>query len=343
MFIPILPFLQKYAVLRIARKCLSEIHGQNDTSDSIKMICHFLLSLPSVGIMKFFRYYSDRHFHKTAYCNFLLVSVIFIFFILPVSAEAEKPTLTVLNFKSDLNPKTELNPTQLQAVSDQVSSGLGRQGVYKVLDRVSSKERLKEIADQQRGLYDESKTIRASQSLGADKILLGSVTKLGKMYVISAKIVDIGSTQSESQSEEFESLDRITDAVESLVKKFGRKQETVTKKGMLWRSAILPGGDSFTADSIWKTEGTGTKDFFLWAVLFFSGQVCTVRTLRINQPNRIFSPRIQLIHWSYFLPGSLSVLWDWPLIPWRTVLLTGSIRQPEMPRLHRLFSLVSMQ
>ncbi len=151
--------------------------------------------------------------------------------------------MTVLNFKSDLNPKTELNPAQLQAVSDQVSSGLGRQGVFTVLDRGSSKERLKEIADQQRGLYDESKTINASRSLGlgADKILLGSVTKLGKNYVISAKVVDVGSTEVFSQSEEFESLDKITDAAESLVKKFGRKQERVTKKGMLWRSAILPG------------------------------------------------------------------------------------------------------
>lgn len=224
-----------------------------------------------MGIMKFFRYYADRHFHKSAYCNFLLVSVIFIFFCLPVSAQAEKPTLTVLNFKSDLNPKTELNPTQLQAVSDQVSSGLGRQGVYKVLDRVSSKERLKEIADQQRGLYDESKTISASRSLGADKILLGSVTKLGKIYVISAKIVDVGSTQSESQSEEFESLDRITDAVESLVKKFGRKQEAVTKKGMLWRSAILPGWGQLHSGLNMENRRDRNKGLFFMGGAFLLG------------------------------------------------------------------------
>ena len=62
-----------------------------------------------------------------------------------------------------------------------MSSGIEKQGRFTVLDRGSTKERLKEIADQQLGLYDEIKTTNASRSLGAEKILIGSVTKFGKI------------------------------------------------------------------------------------------------------------------------------------------------------------------
>jgi TolB-like protein len=153
-------------------------------------------------------------------------------------AQAKLPTLAVLNFKSDGN----LKETQLQSISEQVSSGIEKQGRFTVIDRGSTRERLKEIADQQLGLYDEIKTTSASRSLGAEKILIGSVTKFGKSYVITAKILDVASGKLDTQQkEEIESVDKISEGVESLVKKFSRQSVVVTKRGMLWRSAIIPG------------------------------------------------------------------------------------------------------
>ena len=153
-------------------------------------------------------------------------------------AQAKLPTLAVLNFKSD----GSLKEAQLQSISEQVSSGIGKQGKYTVLDRGSTKERLKEIADQQLGLYDEIKTKSASKSLGAEKILIGSVVKFGEKYLITTKIFDVASGALDLQhKEEVESLDKMTDGVESLVNKFSRQSVVVTKKGMLWRSAIIPG------------------------------------------------------------------------------------------------------
>ncbi|HRG44807.1 MAG TPA: hypothetical protein PLG41_01285, partial [Leptospiraceae bacterium] len=98
-----------------------------------------------------------------------------------IFAQAKLPTLAVLNFKSD----GSLKEAQLQSISEKVSSGIGKQGRYTVLDRGSTKERLKEIADQQLGLYDEIKTKSASKSLGAEKILIGSVVKFGEKYLIT--------------------------------------------------------------------------------------------------------------------------------------------------------------
>lgn len=170
-----------------------------------------------------------------------IISSAIIFFsisFLPIFSESQKPTIAVLNFKSD----GSLQDSQLQSISELVSSGLKNQDRYTVLDRGSSKERLKEIADQQLGLYDEIKTANASRSLGAEKILIGSVTKFGKNFIITAKIIDIGSGKLDSQHKEtIESLDGMTDGVDALLKKFSRQSVVVTKKGMLWRSAILPG------------------------------------------------------------------------------------------------------
>ncbi len=172
--------------------------------------------------------------------KFLLISFnIYLLLAAPtLFAQAKLPTLAVLNFKSD----GSLKEAQLQSLSEQVSSGIGKQGQFTVLDRGSTKERLKEIADQQLGLYDEIKTTNASRSLGAEKILIGSVTKFGKSYVITTKILDVASGKLDiQQKEEIESIDKISDGVESLVKKFSRKSVVVTKRGMLWRSAIIPG------------------------------------------------------------------------------------------------------
>jgi TolB-like protein len=153
-------------------------------------------------------------------------------------AQAKLPTLAVLNFKSD----GSLKEAQLQSISEKVSSGIGKQGRYTVLDRGSTKERLKEIADQQLGLYDEIKITDATKKLGAEKILVGSVTKFNTAYSITAKIIDVGSGKIDNeQTETIESLDKISDGVESIVKKFSMQSVVVTKKGMLWRSAIIPG------------------------------------------------------------------------------------------------------
>lgn len=91
-----------------------------------------------------------------------------------------------------------------------MSSGIGKQGRYTVLDRGSTKDRLKEIADQQLGLYDEIKITDATKKLGAEKILVGSVTKFNMAYSITAKIIDVGSGKIDNeQTETIESLDKI--------------------------------------------------------------------------------------------------------------------------------------
>lgn len=98
-------------------------------------------------------------------------------------------------------------------VSELVRAELINSGRYLIIERSQMNQILKEQGIQQTGCTDISCAVQVGQILSANKILIGSIMKIGKNYVISGRIVDVEKGIGEkAASESTVSIDDIVNA-----------------------------------------------------------------------------------------------------------------------------------
>lgn len=107
-----------------------------------------------------------------------------------------------------------------QNVSELVRTELINSNRYIIIERAQMDQILKEQGIQQSGCTEISCAVQAGQILSANKILIGSIMKIGKNIVISGRIVDVEKGVGEkAASESMESIDDIVKAANA----FGMK------------------------------------------------------------------------------------------------------------------------
>jgi ketosteroid isomerase-like protein/TolB-like protein len=74
---------------------------------------------------------------------------------------------------------------------------------YRIVDRSRMGTIMKEQGLQMSGLADPDKAVKVGRMLAANKILVGTVTKLGKKYIVSGRLIDIERGSSEFGHQEF--------------------------------------------------------------------------------------------------------------------------------------------
>jgi TolB-like protein len=100
--------------------------------------------------------------------------------------DAEKMRLAVMEFKAD-----GVSRSQALRVSELIRTAIINTGNYTVLERTQMDMILREQGFQQAGIFDDRSAARVGRILSTQKILVGTVMKLGSSIVISGRIVDV--------------------------------------------------------------------------------------------------------------------------------------------------------
>ncbi|MBN1898548.1 MAG: hypothetical protein JW827_07195 [Spirochaetes bacterium] len=103
-----------------------------------------------------------------------------------LSAKKNKMRLAIL----DLNP-VGVSKTTALTVSDLLRTELFKTGHFVVIERNQMDQVLKEQEFQYSGCTDTECAVQIGKLLSANKVLVGTVNKLGKAFIINARIVNV--------------------------------------------------------------------------------------------------------------------------------------------------------
>jgi curli biogenesis system outer membrane secretion channel CsgG len=107
---------------------------------------------------------------------------------LPSPPPGLKLTLSVM----DLNVTSGLSPQEVSMLTDKLLNEFVGTKYYKVVERSKRDEILKEQGFQQSGACDQGAClVEAGQLLGVQKMVGGTIGKLGVMYVVELRIMDV--------------------------------------------------------------------------------------------------------------------------------------------------------
>jgi len=115
-------------------------------------------------------------------------------------------------------------------ISDSIRREILKSGQFEVIDRSNMEKILKEQAFQMTGCTNKDCAVEAGQLLGVGKIVVGTLSKMGKMYYLSLSLVNVASGKTE-RLEEDSCLCEVEDLIESS-KRVARKLMAATSPTM---------------------------------------------------------------------------------------------------------------
>jgi TolB-like protein len=116
----------------------------------------------------------------------ILVSVCFLFGIQLISAE--KMRIAVIDFTPN-----NISKYAAKAVSENISIEMTKKGDFVMIERSQMSSILSEQGLQQTGCTDTACAVEMGKLLSARKILVGTLTKIGSVFTLNAKVVDVES------------------------------------------------------------------------------------------------------------------------------------------------------
>jgi len=106
----------------------------------------------------------------------------------PVVPPSQRLTISVM----DLNVTSGLAPNEMAMLTDKLLNEFVAVGFYKVVERSKRDEILKEQGFQQSGACDQGAClVEAGQLLGVQKMVGGTIGRLGTMYAVELRVIDI--------------------------------------------------------------------------------------------------------------------------------------------------------
>lgn len=119
---------------------------------------------------------------KSMYCK---ISDILILILIMAVLSTAKNNIAIIEFTGTLN-KSEAG-----ILTDKTLSLIANSGKYKIIERSMMAEILKEQQFQQTGCTSSECAVEVGQILGVENIVFGSVGKLGAIYSISLRLIDV--------------------------------------------------------------------------------------------------------------------------------------------------------
>jgi formylglycine-generating enzyme required for sulfatase activity len=164
---------------------------------------------------------------KTCLTAFLAA---WISFSLLFGANQEKVTIAVFDFEA-----LGVDIASALTISDLMRTELTGIGIWDLVEREKLAKVLKELELQKTGLTQIEKAREIGRILNAEKIILGSVGKLGSMYVVQARLVDVetGKTDLAKKVTCNCPLDEILPAIENLARQVAgvSSEEAIVSSG----------------------------------------------------------------------------------------------------------------
>jgi TolB-like protein len=108
-------------------------------------------------------------------------------------------------------------PSTAAAATDLLTTAMVNTRLFTVVERSRLQLILREQGLSQTGMIDESKAVEVGRLLSASKILVGQVTTMGRLILVSVRIVDVTSGISEFSAREIaDSVERLDSAIERI-------------------------------------------------------------------------------------------------------------------------------
>ena len=116
-----------------------------------------------------------------------LIILLLIMITLPLFAKTgEKMTVAVMNWEA-----SSLDESEVISLSDRLRFELMATGQYDVMERNRMNDLLWEQGFQQTGCTSTECVVRVGQLLGVDRMITGSIGKLGRLYTLYLQVIDI--------------------------------------------------------------------------------------------------------------------------------------------------------
>lgn len=125
---------------------------------------------------------------KMIYCHIVFI----LLFIGSSLTENIKPNIAVMELEGNGVSKADLG-----GLSNRLRTELFKTGKFNVIERSRVDEILKEQGFQQTGCTNATCAVEVGQLIGVEKIVVGNVDKVGEIYSIDIRMVDVGTAQIE--------------------------------------------------------------------------------------------------------------------------------------------------
>jgi|GEM_PF-5029844 len=155
-------------------------------------------------------------------------------------ARADKVTISVM----DLNVTSGVSAGEAVMLTDKLLNELVNNGAYKVVERSKRDEILKEQGFQQTGACDQGRClVEAGQLLGVQKMVGGTIGRLGEVYAVELRVMDVKTGEIDRAfSRKYKGdVSKLLDAMQEAAAYFSGnkykiavKQETTAVKGMIY-------------------------------------------------------------------------------------------------------------
>ena len=107
-------------------------------------------------------------------------------FLLPLFLFAQKSNVAVLQFDA-----ANISEAEVNILTGRLSTELVKLGSFTVVERAQMEEVLKEQGLQQSGCTTSECAVEVGALLGVDKMITGSIGRIGTLYTLSARIIDV--------------------------------------------------------------------------------------------------------------------------------------------------------
>ena len=102
-------------------------------------------------------------------------------------AWGQRTTIALLEFEGK-----GVSQSETSTLTDRLRDEILKKGVYNVLERGLMDDVLKEQGFQQSGCVTSECAVEVGNMLGVQQMIGGSIGKVGNMYTVSARIIDVG-------------------------------------------------------------------------------------------------------------------------------------------------------
>lgn len=154
------------------------------------------------------------------FCSLILLASCH--FIVAAEVAYFKPRLAVLEFESK-----EVDSALVQSLTELAQSRFENSGLYIIIERQKIHKVLQEQSLQLSGAVDDKTAVSVGKLLGAEKLVLGSVSKMDGKYMLSGRIVNVETGEIEISGTEFSpSVLDIKENTDKLVKTLVEKDRS---------------------------------------------------------------------------------------------------------------------
>ena len=129
---------------------------------------------------------------------------------------AEKPRVAVMDFDSIGEGVKEADLGR--AVAENLRTEIIQTGEFRVIERAALKKLFEEQQLQFSGAIDQESAVKVGKIAGAERLILGSVTKIGNTYTINIRFIDVETSVATKAEKLYGNVDELPMLVEGIVK-----------------------------------------------------------------------------------------------------------------------------